>query len=241
MIFNTSGGGGAALNFRVVGGTTAPSNPSENCIWVNTSVPFTNWVFSADEPSPAEAGMVWIISGTSSQVAFNALKKNCIQVYPISAKQYVSGAWVDKTAKSYQNGAWADWYVWDGELFDNGEQYEDVTGGWVCTASSQTAGTISDGKIIIGNSQSLRTANAINNCGKYTKLCCQVDSVSGQYHTMIITKTPHNYSTGGYYGEVSVKSGLNYMDISAIDEDFYVDFLVARASGSMTVSKVWME
>ena len=54
-------------------------------------------------------GTLWIQSGASSPVAFNALKKNGITVYPISAKQYVSGAWVDKTAKSYQGGAWVDW------------------------------------------------------------------------------------------------------------------------------------
>jgi hypothetical protein len=105
---NTGGGGGGGLNFSVVGGTTAPSNPKENMIWVNTSVAITTWVFSATVPENPVQGMVWISTGTSSTVAFNALKKNGIQVYPISAKQCVSGAWVDKAAKSYQNGAWKD-------------------------------------------------------------------------------------------------------------------------------------
>lgn len=56
-----------------------------------------------------QEGTVWISTGTSSPVPFNALKKNSVMVYPISAKQHVSGAWVDKEAESYQGGEWHDW------------------------------------------------------------------------------------------------------------------------------------
>lgn len=41
---------GVELNFEVVGGTTAPSNPEENTIWVNTAASITSWDFSAEEP-----------------------------------------------------------------------------------------------------------------------------------------------------------------------------------------------
>ena len=121
------GGGSGGLNFKVVGGTSEPSSPKENIIWVNTSNTITDWVFSATQPS-AKSGRVWISTGTSSNIEFNALKKNGIQVYPISAKQYVSGAWVYKTAKSYQGGKWVDW--WNGELYDYGNEWERKTGGW---------------------------------------------------------------------------------------------------------------
>lgn len=110
-------GGSDLLNFKVVGGTAAPSNPKENTIWVNTSTNITDWVFSATQPSSA-AGRVWIKTGISSSVYFNSLKKNCINVYPLAAKQYVSGAWVDVTAKSYQNGKWCGWYPY-GYLFSS--------------------------------------------------------------------------------------------------------------------------
>lgn len=88
---------------------------------------------------PANAnGTIWIETGNSSAVAFNALKKNGIMVYPLSAKQYVSGEWVDVTAKSYQGGEWVEWiyYIvrngvmirdlsviskaWDSEVVDGG-------------------------------------------------------------------------------------------------------------------------
>lgn len=103
-----TGGGGGGLNFQVIGGATAPSNPKENTIWVNTDVKITTWAFSATEPEAPVEGMVWITTGTSSSAEFNTLKKNGIQVYPLSAKQYVGGSWVDVEAKSYQGGEWVD-------------------------------------------------------------------------------------------------------------------------------------
>ena len=122
MIFNVTGGGGAALNFKVVGYATEEAllaaAPAENTIGIITETPITGYIFSVEEPSPATAGLVWVIIGKSSQVAFNALKKDSVMVYPLSAKQYVDGAWADVTAKSYQGGEWVDWF--DGTVYDNG-------------------------------------------------------------------------------------------------------------------------
>ena len=121
-------GDGASLNFEIVGAATAPSNPKENTIWINTNTTITNWTFSATQPETAVEGMVWISVGASSPVAFNALKENVIQVYPISAKQFVSGEWVDVVAKSYQSNTWVDW--WKGELYTAGNEWSGITGGW---------------------------------------------------------------------------------------------------------------
>jgi len=104
-----NGGGGSSINFKVVGGTTEPTNPTENTIWVNTNVTITDWYFSATQPENMTEGEVWFYTGTTSVVAFNSLKKQNIMVYPLSAKQVVSGSLVDVTAKSYQGGAWVDW------------------------------------------------------------------------------------------------------------------------------------
>lgn len=117
MIYNTSGG--TSLNFKVVGGTSQPTSACENTIWVNTSTAITSWEFSPTEPATPAEGMVWIITGTSSTVAFNALKKNGIQVCPLSAKQYVGGQWVTVQAKSHQDGELVDW-VTDIVAYDGG-------------------------------------------------------------------------------------------------------------------------
>lgn len=100
--------GGASLNFAVVGGTTQPSNPKENTIWVNTDTEITDWAFSADEPTAA-AGKVWTKVSSSSSAAFNALKKNAISVYPTAAYQYIDGAWVNKAALIFIDGEWLEW------------------------------------------------------------------------------------------------------------------------------------
>ena len=127
MIFNMAGGEGASLNFAVVGGTTQPTAPKENTIWVNTSTKITGWKFSATQPAAAE-GLVWFSTGAGSKTAFEALKKNGIMVYPISAQQYSGGAWANKGAKIYQGGEWADF--WDGTLYYLGDLCYEATGGW---------------------------------------------------------------------------------------------------------------
>ena len=131
--FLNQSGGGTDLNFKVVGGTTEPTNPKENMIWVNTSATIPSWIFSATEPEAPIEGMAWITVGTDSHAEFNALKKNGIQVYPHFAKQYVGGAWEEKIAKTYQGGEWVDWqselyhYLY---LYNYGDTCDSITGGW---------------------------------------------------------------------------------------------------------------
>jgi hypothetical protein len=111
LTINMGGGGGAPVT--VVGGSTQPASASEKTIWVDTSTTITSYVFSFAEPSVPVNGMVWVKTGTSSPVEFNASNgNNVLMVYPNQCKQYVSGAWEAKTAKSYLNGAWQDWAIW---------------------------------------------------------------------------------------------------------------------------------
>jgi hypothetical protein len=133
---NAGGSGGAALNFKVVGGTTEPVNPKENMIWVKTER-IGAWYFSATQPEGLLEWDVWFPTGTASTVEFNALKKNAVQVYPLSAKQMVSGALMDVTAKSYQNETWNDWILY---LFNYGKQsYKWQPRGWKHSSSGQVA------------------------------------------------------------------------------------------------------
>lgn len=102
------GGGGASLNFSIVGGTTQPTG-KENLIWVDTSTAITSWEFSATEPTSPVAGMVWFRTGTSASAPINAVKKNGIWIYPTGVSQYISGEWVSKIAQTYQSGQWISW------------------------------------------------------------------------------------------------------------------------------------
>lgn len=143
MIFNMTGSGGAPLNFKVVP-NPRPDTAKENTIWVDTDR-INNYYFSATQPENMVNYDVWFHVGTSSSVEFNALKKNGIQVYPISAKQYIGGALVDKTAKSCLGGVWVDWIRY---LYHTGDECTDITGGWVVIDTASNGSVTKNGNNI---------------------------------------------------------------------------------------------
>lgn len=136
------GGGGGGLNFSVkqyANTDNLPSFANENTIAIISAETMTGWAFDAVAPVDPAEGMVWMEHGNASGVAFNAAKKNCVMIYPLSAKQYIGGAWVDVGAKSWQDGAWVDWWI-PGTLFANGTDDTDLTGGWDSFAYSVGSG-----------------------------------------------------------------------------------------------------
>ncbi|MGN1026201.1 MAG: hypothetical protein ACI4P4_07340 [Faecousia sp.] len=241
-----------------MGGTTQPENPKENTIWVNTDTAITGWAFSAEEPeSPAE-GMVWIITGTDSTVEFNALKKNGIRIYPISAKQYSAGVWNVKTAKSYINGEWAEW--WNGDLFDYGDVFESVTGGYVAIAKPLTSGTngyvpvITD---ITGGSRKIYPGGTNGEGGMYHT----VNKINlSNYTTLkflgrVVDSSGYGRSGIGVWSNIGAASDINLVgdstgndssnvtrsiDVSKLTGEYYIGFYVFRQS-YVIVAKMWLE
>ncbi len=130
---------GADLNFEVVGGTSRPSSPNPNTIWINTSTAITEWAFSAEEPASPVPGMVWIGVSNTSGVSFNALKDSTLYVYPIDAKQYTGSKWENVNAESYQGGAWVEWIL-SKALYYKGDERTGVTGGWQTRAVGASTG-----------------------------------------------------------------------------------------------------
>lgn len=127
----TNTGGGASLNYKVVGATAKPEGSvKENTIWVDTSTKITSHAFSATEPTNPVEGMVWFKTGATSVAPFNALKKNSIMVYVDGCSQYISGAWTAKNAQIYQNG-WKALATSTITLFDGENDVTATSGGWV--------------------------------------------------------------------------------------------------------------
>ena len=162
-LYGFGGGGGTSLNFAVKAYSSEEdllaAVPKENTIGIITTTPITSWIFSATEPEMPAPGMVWISTGMESPIAFNALKKNSIQVAPISAKQFVNDAWSEVTAMSYRNGAWVSW--WNGELYDSGNQYESFTGGWFANPNTSAYVVFNADNIQFVNGENTQTAAAI--------------------------------------------------------------------------------
>ena len=49
------GGGGASLNFKVIG-NPQPESAKENTIWVNTDTPITGYYFQPEQPENMAEG-----------------------------------------------------------------------------------------------------------------------------------------------------------------------------------------
>lgn len=208
-ITNIGGGGGSSLNFKVVGGTSAPASPAENTIWVNTSVAITSWVFSTTAPTVSE-GLVWFAIGNNSPVAFNAIKKNGLWVYPGSCQQYVSGAWVTKTAKTYQSGAWKDWMYW---LYDTGVKKVEFVDNALNTigttsltwgdTSATFAGTGKDNDSPGTTWFSVWTTTPLVDVSAYTKLICKLNSLNcgnatwGTFNVGLVRSTQTELAVAG--------------------------------------------
>lgn len=352
-------GGGGGMNFRVIGGTTAPANPKENDILVNTNTKITDWAFSSEEPfirtenvdcviakettrldstgtegyfpqanltdyiklpdgttkittnncdtvtstmchafytanktlistvlrkegtttfevpsnavyvrlsmfdnAPVnsdplsfvatigvESGFVWILTGTSSSVEFNALKKNGIRVYPLSAKQYISGVWVDVEATTYQGGEWVDWILF---LYNNGDEFLNITGGWervngtltknadnltltnVGASSSTYAVAYTANMIDLTNVKEIRVIASGTVTSDGLKSCC-----------MAVTKTKTTTRTAAV-AEVGFLATLqeHVLDVSSLTGSFYIGIMAAGSSSRQTTAitkKMWME
>lgn len=249
-------GGGVGLNFKVIGGTTEPSNPRENVIWVNTNQKITSWFFTATEPTNPANGTVWFVTGASSSAEFNALKKNGIQVYAISAKQYVSGAWYDKTVKLYRDGKWVGLLAY---LYNSGDECNNLTGGWEFAMKRYAAGiTAQDSactyernedhlyihKHGVGMGNVMYAKNPIN-LTSYSSLVFKGnmdDGGGGGYADRVrlcVWSSLEGHSTDNIVAQLTGNSNGGTINITGLTGEFYVGFLV-YGDASVTLRKMYL-
>lgn len=255
MIFNMTGGANP-LNFKVVG-NPKPANPKENTIWIDTDIPISLYVICPPLPGEVpyvDEGFVWIVTGNSFAASFNALKKNMLIVCPISAKQYIGGAWVNKPAEIYLNGAWVD--LFDGFLYSPGNEYTAITGGWVLQekqgtgyANLATLNKTADGlKISIpANSSGItRCANKIDLTNFNTLSFTVSGTITHQFTIHVLS----GLTIGQWNPDVSVQvawqnftsAGTITLDISTLSGEYYVALCAAvaydEAASAITVTEV---
>lgn len=250
MIFNMTGGGSNPLNFKVVGGTTEPSNPAENTIWVNTSTGVSKYYFSPNQPVNMASGDVWFVNGTSSPCGFNAIKKHELLVFPLSAKQMVNSSLKDVTAKTYKAGKWCEWVTL---VIQNGADNSEITGGWKTVGLAQNenyakyapTATNHDDHVDI----SLNTANngtwrggvyVANNkidLKNVSRITCKYKA-SGDSNATIGLRIWSNLGTGTIYDNAIaalsfVKDGTTHestLDVGGLSEGYTMGFTL-NASG----------
>lgn len=236
-------GNGVDLNFEVIAYESEEvllaSTPAENTIGVVTTTPMTSWSFSATEPANPENGMIWIFTGSSSSIEFNALKENALHVYPISAKQFVGDDWLERTAMIYQNERWLAWF--GGYLYNAGDECVGVTGGWVQTSYPN----YSDGNVVkesnyirlsvssAPRSACVKTANPIifSNYNTLSINFSKVELMSGATAKVVVASAIDSgivaslqLSNGG--------AGTRTVDLSNVSGAYYVFIYALRPSSS---------
>lgn len=240
------GSGSASLNFKIIAYESEEkllkAEPKENTIGVVTNTPIAARVFSAVQPQSLIDGAVWILTGANSPAAFNALKakKDALIVYPILAKQSVGGGvLVDLVAKSYIGGKWVDW--WNGELYDSGNIYEDVTGGWTSDETAQiptityNATTMEINASASGYNRKVRTGKKID-MGMWSSLVFDGTHTNAQsYNTMGLLD-----DNKAEVASIELING-HELDISAFTGMYYVFFQVRDANRPTVVSKLTLQ
>lgn len=242
---------GVELNFEVVGGTSRPSSPKENTIWVNTSTAIKGWGVGAltERPASPSSGMVWIVTTDVSGCAFNALKDNSIFVYPIEVYQRVNAAWSKKDVKIYQAGSWKEFETY---LYDSGNQFAATTGGWKSAVGANGTCTFNESHVFMsyygsgGRTAVIYTSNKIN-LSKANTLCMEVDVTyngSGMYlglTSSVPSAAPAYYSEFVDYA-LSNSTGVQTirLDVSGYTSGTY--YVVAHSNlATAKVYKIWLE
>lgn len=148
-ITNAGGGGNGLLRMiSVYGAPSAPANPKEWDIFINTSTPLSQGEITTNvltKPSwTAIEGTFYVglkpggFDTGSQYLAWNNKHHFSISGYPAQAFEMINGQWRPMNAYVWHNNKWVQFsWSYNGELFYQGNQYTDVTGGWVSTANCQ--------------------------------------------------------------------------------------------------------
>lgn len=224
-----TGGAGSSLNFTVVKGTTQPSSPAENTIWVNTATTISKWSIkgSINTSVAGTSGEVVLVAKMGDGIS--AIKgNNKLYFIPVKAYQYVSGAWQSKKVSYYVNGKW-------------------VSGGFVITADNWTpSGTtkvtnVSGGVRIECVTQSEYSHATLKDKIDLTGISSiemKVKAVkgnmgSGFYTLFTVTKSK---PTGNIYaeGDVGIVTGTGTFSIntSALSGEYYLTVQAGYQTGT---------
>ena len=252
MIGKTNGGGKDRLRPTIYGGTTTPSNPKNGDFYLYTGTAISgtelNGFMSGFPTWTMPEGFVYIGSGgaynDSSYVNLINVRNGIHNFCPCCCYQVEGGKWYRKDAFVYRNGAWLKFSTfaqqWDGTLFYNGNQYTDITGGWVGNGISSTTVGTNLSLIVANTSPYLTTQNAIDLSG-YTKLHMIADGNAGQYSYFGISSNVPSNARPNYIASATFIGGENVLDVSAINSGHISIGATASWGVTINISKVWLE
>lgn len=265
-ITNAGGGNGVWQVATVYGGVSTPANPKEYDIFINTSTPLLGGEITPNvlsKPTWVAIDGIWYIGLTQGGIAgdycplvHNKRNGHNFTGSPTQAWERINGQWWPMNAYMWHNSQWVQFsWSWDGELFYQGNQYTEHTGGWTgMVRNASVSPSVSDP----ANPNLFSDANAVAGGTAWFRTVNKVDMTN--YKTLKWTGWGFGENSGGKYGahctvhdnpstdsgiisDVSFQNEGTYsMDISGISGAHYITF---RAMGSgaqrVSISKVWME
>ena len=240
------------LKLRVLGGTTAPSNPKDNDIWVKTSIAIPKHsVYINEATSNFWLGVVYggiyikfLASSSNNKTGANIITYGLnlnlqeFNVGFIGCMQRTDSGWANVDAYIYHNG-WNQFSsAWSGELFDNGNQYNAITGGWTGADSYSPilSATLYSGTITISTASAvdlsgfstlkfMGSGNGANSGGTYSAKCKIVNESGVEVASV-------DFQSNGTYA----------VSVAALSGKHYVRFVAAGSRGNnLNISKVWFE
>ena len=196
------------------------------------------------------------IFGDNSAAYFanNAQHKNfSISGFPGQAYIHEYGGWRRCDGYIFYTGAWLQFSsAWSGELFDNGNQYNAVTGGWTLSKFSLKDGAFDTGLTseTSGDDVMACTVNKID-VGQFRTLHIQCYSNfrnsggPGNSRFGICSTNGPSYDNFAAYKDISTGSNnISYysIDISSVTGTYYVKFYasVAYKMGWLKIEKMWL-
>ena len=215
------GGGGAGLN--VATGLSEPASAKENMIWVKSDKAGKKYVFAEAAPEAPAEGLIWF---------------RATEYLGIIARTdvYTGGAWVAADTYMYLGGKWVQIaFAWNGELFDNGNQYTPVTGGWVGNSITEIGTTL---KLKVANSMPIISTQKAIDLKGFTKLHCIADTAFGKFGVTGIK----NLTAGepNWIASANIGTSDTVLDISAIEFGYIQCFAVASWGVTINVTKMWL-
>lgn len=241
-------GGGNPLGYSVVCQAAEPAK-KEGRIWVKSSVPMTYFEFG-DPWESAGVGTVLIrgYSGAEDPAAGNCVIdaingkvsgiRNRLKINPYSCQQVqeTAGNFVYVDAYICHSDAWVQFSFTNFFLFNDGDQRDNITGGWEGNNQTEIGTTL---KLKVANTRPIvSTAKAIDLTG-FTKLHCVADTAFGKFGVAGIKNV--NAEAPDWDASASIGTTDTVLDISSIQSGYIQCFAVASWSVTVNISKIWLE
>lgn len=239
--------GGTSLNFNVVGGTTQPTSPKENTIWVKTNVPIPACELSEVHGSPSwpmAKGFVYVtIEGGNNNGGknFEVIKDKFVYVRAIGCIQNQDGTksgWKRMNAYIYNSGKWTQFAKeFDGYLLKDGvwSSYacpNGITGGF--NLEHITKETYNGVNVLKMTAQcEAFTADAVDLSG-YSNLNATIHAISGGTFTLgVATSTNSSAVVASSESETTRTISI---DIGGITGSRYI--MLSQISGSTGTARI---